>query len=259
MRASRAAGSTFDRCINCGYAVLHSTPSRADYWEVSEETDSGFWVASKTRYFASALDLISDSVPGRRLVDVGGGVGHFAELALQRGWDAVSIDPSPTATASAAERIGSDRAMEDLDGVRPGSFDVASLWCVVAHVDDPVELLARVARVLRSGGAVWITTPNFAFQAGFGAARAIAGRPIDFALDDHRGQFGPRSLTQLLVRTGFRAPSFHYRGITEFCGATMRTGASVGLKRTWNRTAFVATTLGLPNLMSELQALAIRV
>jgi SAM-dependent methyltransferase len=249
----------FDRCTECGYAFLVDPPSASDYWPEDAAATSDFWTEAKARYFRTALAMLGRATPGRRLVDVGGGVGYFARIALDDGWDASSMDVSELATAVAAERIGDHRVLRSLDEVAPRSIDVATLWCVVAHVEDPVGLLEAVGRVIRPGGVVWLTTPNFTFQRSYARLRLLAHRPIDFAADDHRGQFTPRATARLLARAGFGRPRWSYCGITEFC-ATTRSSASAALsvKRAWNRCAHEAGRLGLPLVVSELQTVSRR-
>jgi hypothetical protein len=186
-------------------------------------------------------------------------VGYFAELALSAGWDAFSVDVSERATRAAAVRIGADRALRSLDDLPRGSADVVTLWCVIAHVEDPIDLLDGVRGVLAPHGLVWITTPNFSFQRPYARLRLLAGRPIDFAADDHLGQFTPSAARRLLATTGFSRPRSTYHGITEFCATTSSGGtAMIAAKRAWNRAAYEVSGLGLPNLMSELQLLARR-
>jgi SAM-dependent methyltransferase len=241
----------------CGFAFLHDPLPPRDYWRDEGSTGSDFWTEAKGAYFRSCLGLLAQETRGRRLLDVGGGVGFFAQLALSRGWDAFSVDVSAVATRAAADRLGADRALSSLEGIEPRTFDVATLWCVVAHVDDPVALVRSVARTLRPDGVLWLTTPNFLFQRRYGALRALARRPIDFVADDHRGQFTPAAVSLLLTRSGFDSLAWHDRGVTELCAATMRASRlGVGLKRGWNSATHALAQVGLPNLMSELQVTA---
>ena len=252
-------GIEFSECLACGYGVLPTDGGRTDYW--AEATfaphEDEFWVAAKEAYFDSALDLLAALGPGRRLVDVGGGVGFFAERALERGWDAVTLDVSERVTAVAAARVGGGRARTALAEEEPGSFDVATLWCVVAHTREPAEVVRGAAAALRPGGHLWLTTPNFSLQKRYAAARRRLGRPIDFARDDHVGHFTPRALDRLLRDEGFEQVRFHFRGITEACIVAASNGRPlVEAKRLWNQLAFRLARSGLPNLMSELQVTA---
>jgi 2-polyprenyl-3-methyl-5-hydroxy-6-metoxy-1,4-benzoquinol methylase len=252
------ARSSFHECTGCGYAILQAARDRPDYWTSSGEAGAEhFWVTAKANYFRSALDLFASLSGGRRIIDIGGGVGFFTELALGHGWDAYSLDISPTATALAAERVGNERAWPTLDEAADHTFDIACLWCVVAHTVEPSELLKLAARALRPGAHVWITTPNFAYQKRYALVRAVLGNPIDFEAEDHLGQFTTQALATLLRREGFRDPTVHFRGIVESCiVANSDNRLLISAKRIWNSAAFAATRLRLPNLMSELQMTA---
>jgi hypothetical protein len=87
MHVSRYAGSTFVECGVCGYAQLCAPEPNAEYWEPSREDKRAghcYRIGAKQRHFDSSLVLLGDSTPGRRLLDVGGGIGYFAERARAR-------------------------------------------------------------------------------------------------------------------------------------------------------------------------------
>ncbi|HZT84235.1 MAG TPA: class I SAM-dependent methyltransferase [Gaiellaceae bacterium] len=219
-----------------------------DYWR-TKQTGDPYWAEAKRRYFLSALALL----PRGRLLDLGGGIGEFAGIALEEGWDAYSFDTSPEATAAAQERLG-ERAL----AVPAGGFDVVTLWCVVAHLLEPGQLLESARTSLRAGGTLWLTTPNFAFQRRYARLLALVGRPLMFGTgDDHIWHFTADSLRRLLEAHGFADIRFHYRGVIEWCS----TGASsarplIAGKRAWNAVVYAAYRVGLPLATSELQVTA---
>ncbi len=98
---------------------------------------------------------------GARLLDVGCGNGHFLLTARTLGWEAWGIDPDPRAVAaarSAGLRV-EQRGFPDT-GLPDGYFDVVTMNHVIEHLHDPVGALREVRRVLRSGGMLWVATPN---------------------------------------------------------------------------------------------------
>lgn len=254
----RSVGSTsLDICSSCGSATLTDQGEPSDYWGDSLDHVSTFWTDAKERYFASVLALLDTEAPGKRLLDVGGGVGHFAHLAQRRGWDASSLDVSPAATREARRLLGEDRALSDLSEVEPESCDAITMWCVLAHLRDPGDLLTAATEKLRPGGVLWITTPNFAFHKPYGKLRAVIGRPIDFAADDHRIQFTRRGLEALGARSDLEGWTWHYQGIVEFCAITQsRSPVLLAGKKLWNRGAAGFMRLGGATLTSELQGVA---
>lgn len=241
--------SRFLECPACGLARVLGYDGRTDYWD-SKQTSDPYWAKAKREYFLSALATL----PPGRLLDLGGGIGEFAGVAIDAGWEAYSYDTSPEATAAARERIG-HRAL----GSRDSGFDVVTMWCVIAHVPDPGHLLDSVRAALRPGGTLWLTTPNFAFQRRYAPLLAAAGRPIVFGGgDDHLWHFTEDSLRRLLEAHGFGDVRFHYRGVIEFC-ATGRSGSRLLIagKRAWNAVLYAGYRLGMPLATSELQVTAL--
>lgn len=248
-------------CTRCGFGRLVDARGTDDYWErghdLDRESTDPYWTTARTSVFAAALARLAGQVEGRTLVDLGGGVGHFAACARDRGWDAYSLDVSPAARALAAARLGPDRALDTLPGTLVGRCDVVTMWCVVAHVADPRPLLAQAAAALRPGGRLLVTTPNFRFQAGYARFLALGGRRLDFLAHDHLLHFTDASLRLLLRQAGFEAARVAYIGVTEDCLADRRLATTaVPAKRLWNRATVGLARLGLPLLCSELQVIA---
>jgi SAM-dependent methyltransferase len=245
---TRYGPSEFHECRTCGLARVVGYDGRTDYWDTKQTADP-YWTAAKRRYFLSALDML----PRGRLLDLGGGVGEFASVAIEAGWDAYSYDLSPDATAAAQERIGSRALAEAASG-----FDLVTLWCVIAHVPDPGALLEAVRSALKPGGTLWLTTPNFAFQRRYARLLAAAGRPLNFGPgDDHIWHFTADSLRRLLEAHGFREVRFHYRGVVEWCVAGRSSSSPlIAGKRAWNTVTHAGFRLGLPLATSELQVTA---
>ena len=261
-RTHRATVGTvnFDACRVCGYARLLESGHGDRYWEgrTGAHDFGAVWGATKQTLFTNALQRLERLSPGRSLCDVGGGVGYFADLARARGWSAQVVEISAEARAMAAERLGS-RYVHAHIGDLTGTVDVMTMWCVIAHVDDPVGLLSEIATRLRPGGWLFLSTPNWHFQRLAGRALARLGRPIGFARQDHVGHFARRSLGALLQASGFGPPDFVYCGVTERCCAFGRSDVSlVAAKKIWNRLAVTAGNLGLPDLTSELHVMVQR-
>ncbi len=102
--------------------------------------------------------------PGR-LLDVGCAMGHFMNFARQHGWDTVGTECSGYAAKRARERfLMRARHQCVLSQARfpPEFCDAAVLIEVVEHLPAPRQTLAEVFRILKPGGVICVTTPNFA-------------------------------------------------------------------------------------------------
>ncbi|HET6184805.1 MAG TPA: metalloregulator ArsR/SmtB family transcription factor [Acetobacteraceae bacterium] len=97
-----------------------------------------------------------------RLLDIGTGTGRVLELLGPRASEAVGIDASTAMLALARARLA--RAGLPHCAVRQGdmyrlafpdaSFDAVVLQMVLHHAEEPGDVLAEAARVLRPGGAL---------------------------------------------------------------------------------------------------------
>lgn len=96
-----------------------------------------------------------------RLLDVGCGAGSFIEAAARAGWQATGIEVSRKAAEYVTGR-GFEVFCGELEnaGYPDDHFDVVILSEVLEHVPNPRALLEASARVLRTGGLLWGTTPH---------------------------------------------------------------------------------------------------
>jgi len=117
----------------------------------------------RLRYIEGAAPLEQ-----RRVVDVGCGGGILAEAMARRGARVLGVDLAP-AVLEVAElhalesRIAVEyRAVsaEDLALERPGGFDLATCMEMLEHVPEPAAVLAALARLVRPGGDVIVSTLN---------------------------------------------------------------------------------------------------
>lgn len=247
-------------CRQCGMGAIEQPPTSDDYWtrqDPDQLLEEVYWTARKA-LFAGALERLERQGVAGRALDLGGGVGYFCEIALRRGWDAYSVDASPLAVAAAAARVGRERSLptQALADFR-GTCDLVTLWCVIAHVPDPLALVRDALELLKPGGRLLITTPNFLFQKVYARLLARVGRPIDFVAHDHLLHFSPAALDGLLTKAGCQSWSYEYLGVTEECLVQRSLGRMfVPLKKAWNVVGVRAKHFDLPLLSSELQVLA---
>jgi len=105
---------------------------------------------------------------GRSVLDVGCGGGILSESMAQRGARVLGIDLAPAllevAQLHAAESKASLEyrciAAEDLAAERPASFELVTCMEMLEHVPDPAATLRALARLVKPGGDVIVSTLN---------------------------------------------------------------------------------------------------
>jgi SAM-dependent methyltransferase len=193
-------------CPGCGVAFLFPQPGSEQVASLYDETYYG----REKKKFAGALESVIGSLTrlkwrrlrpllGKdgRLLDVGCGRGTLVRLARAAGVEAYGLErPYPGAPSLPHVLY---RELTEC-GFPEGHFQVVVLWHVLEHLQNPVEALGEIHRLLRPGGWLSIAVPNF------GGAQARASGADWFHLDfpRHLWHFQERTLRELLQRSGFR-------------------------------------------------------
>jgi 2-polyprenyl-3-methyl-5-hydroxy-6-metoxy-1,4-benzoquinol methylase len=132
---------------------------------------------AREQYIRATLSsLASARAPGRagepafaRALDVGCGEGelHACLAAHARELDACDVNAGDLARAAALNAdLGNVRYTQVTGPQLPypdAAFDLVTCLEVIEHVDDPLGLVAELARVTRPGGALILTCPNHDF------------------------------------------------------------------------------------------------
>ena len=172
----------------------------------------GFLLAKLFPYQRQLLDSEFRYLPkpraGQRLLDIGCGNGAFLAKAKAAGWSVTGIDLDPKAVTAAVTmdidvKVGSVELFANESNV----FDAITLSHVIEHVHEPIRLLNDVFRLLRSGGIVYLETPNID---SFGS-KIYKKNWRGIEAPRHLIIFNHKSLKDALKRTGFQATRFFTR------------------------------------------------
>jgi 2-polyprenyl-3-methyl-5-hydroxy-6-metoxy-1,4-benzoquinol methylase len=183
--------------------------SRLDYTEVY---DSPEYVANQVESITSCSDasafggmatyrpFFARTSPRRyaTLIDLGCGVGRFCHAASLRGWKVIGIDISQKAIEIGRQyaRFPMENAGID-DAVSRGErYDMATAFEVLEHLSDPQSFLARMRMLLKTGGQIFCTVPNW------NCAEVQEATQADWIPPIHLQFFSKESLTRLAEKAG---------------------------------------------------------
>jgi SAM-dependent methyltransferase len=139
--------------------------------------------------FAAKTGLTPEHLRGKRVLDVGCGMGRFAEVAASYGADVVGVDLS-AAIDAAQGNLGAlpNTAFIQADvfdlPLRPESFDFIYSIGVLHHTPDTRAAFAALPRLLKPGGRILIWVYTNERKLGYVASDAY--RHLTTRMDDER-------------------------------------------------------------------------
>ena len=203
--------ASLPRCYPDGYAC-HSDevmPAGAPPPEAGRTVRLMKWVPGLRPLYRWLADKRSDVIPPPgRVLELGCGRGDFLVRLQQAGCEAVGVDLVERSVHVCRAR-GLDVRHGTLGGQRfeAASFDAVCGWMVLEHTPDPRETVAETARILRPGGMLAISVPDYAAW-----ERRLFGRFwMGLELPRHLQQFTPPSLRRLLTEEGFTIESMTHQ------------------------------------------------
>lgn len=205
----------FYKCAECGLVFYYPYPTQEDlnifynetYHKVrgydGVSTEEG---AKRRQMYELDITDLKNNLPMNkgRFLDIGCAEGVFLSL-LDNSWEKYGIDVSAPAIES-AKKYGVNVSTKNIDEFEDNFFDVIHMRGVFEHILYPLELLNTVAKKIRSGGYLVIsTTPN---MAGF-VPRFYRGK-FRLAEFDHVNYYCSKTMKLLMNKINFMITNITY-------------------------------------------------
>jgi SAM-dependent methyltransferase len=144
--------------------------------------------------------LASKAAP--ELLDFGCGDGSFLLAARKEGWLCCGVERNrPDSLPDDVIVVG---GLDELENQH--RFDCVTLWHVLEHLDDPVDLLSRLRAHLKPGGVVLAAVPNF----GSWQSRFTGSSWLHLDIPRHLYHFTRKSLSAAFEAAGFNVHGVAY-------------------------------------------------
>ncbi|MFY0628613.1 MAG: class I SAM-dependent methyltransferase [Reichenbachiella sp.] len=159
--------------------------------------------------YNTLLDEFEPYRANNRILEIGCGGGAFLLEAQKRGWEVHGTEY----TKEAADIPESQGVAMKHGILQPSNyvsdFDIIVSIEVIEHINNPLEEVTNMYSLLRNGGLLYITTPNFNAIERYhlGEEYKVIGYP------EHLIYFTPKTLNLLMKKVGFKKKKLLTTGI----------------------------------------------
>lgn len=199
-------------CIKCNFVFSVRIPSNSEilrnYVNYSRNKPLNSVTELRYRKLASDFKRYQNT---KNWLDVGTGDGHMLSIALQQGWNVYGTELTDDAVIGCRSK-GIMIHQGDLDTVpfEDGTFDIISFIEVLEHLNDPHRWISESCRLLRTGGLIYITTPNFNSLSRF----LLKEYWSVIQYPEHLCYYTQKTLHNLLNEHGFKKKRFQTTGFS---------------------------------------------
>ncbi len=151
------------RCQTCGFLFSENIPDEQFLSNHYKGYNRNQYISPITiKRYNQLLDGFEKFRSTNKIIDVGCGSGFFLEVAKKRGWSVFGTEFTDEAIEVCSKKgIVMKQGKLRYADFEAGSFDVATSFEVMEHINYPKEEVQAIHSLLRHGGIAYVTTPNF--------------------------------------------------------------------------------------------------
>jgi 2-polyprenyl-3-methyl-5-hydroxy-6-metoxy-1,4-benzoquinol methylase len=151
------------RCEDCQFVFCSRRPTVKELQEHYDKYPRAMGISSITlKRYEELLDRFEVYRNTNNLMDLGCGDGHFLAAAKKREWNVFGTEFNDQAVRICEEKgIQMKKGSLGHGDFQEGYFDVVTSFEVIEHINEPTKDIESIKSLVRSGGLVYVTTPNF--------------------------------------------------------------------------------------------------
>ena len=169
-RAWHGSHSGFVICHDCTLVIREPMPSidelariHASYYSQENIRSGNTHMESSVPSLDNHAGFISTFIePGKTVLDFGAGTGYLANVLRDAGYIVDGVEFSESASDAAQRQYGVSfySSLEELKTAKDTSYDMIVTVEVIEHLREPWKELQLLYSLTRTGGRLYITTPN---------------------------------------------------------------------------------------------------
>ena len=150
-------------CQECSVVFANKIPSHQELTNFYQGYGRDDYLSELTiKRYHELLDHFEKYRRTGKMIDVGCGIGYFLEEAKKRGWDVYGSEFTSEAVSICRKKgIKMTEGTLDINNYDLEEFDIVTSFEVIEHINNPMEEMNKFHKLLRKGGLLYITTPNF--------------------------------------------------------------------------------------------------
>lgn len=199
-------------CASCGFVFSKEIPTQEVLDNYYRNYGVNQYLSPITiKRYNELLDKFEPYRKTNKIIDIGCGIGYFLEEAKKRGWEVYGTELSEkSAEICNAKGINTYKGFLDSKNYEPEMFDVITSFEVIEHINYPLKELKYFNDILRKGGLVYITTPNFNSLLRY----RLKEKYNIISYPEHLSYYTPKTLTQVFKICGFNRLKIETTGIS---------------------------------------------
>jgi 2-polyprenyl-3-methyl-5-hydroxy-6-metoxy-1,4-benzoquinol methylase len=200
------------RSYPLGFVFCSRIPTQEELIKHYEQYSRQNYLSPVTiKRYHELLDEFEKYKKTGKILDVGCGIGLFLIEAQKRGWEVYGTEYTDRAIEICrSHNINMKQGKLDPGWFAPETFDIVTSFEVIEHINNPVEEVRNINKILRTGGLFYFTTPNFnaAERYFLKSDYNIIGYP------EHLSYYTKHTANYLLSKNGFKKKKLRTTGIS---------------------------------------------
>lgn len=217
------------KCTDCKLIQMDNLAAKFDighydyYKNRINMTQEDLYNPITTKRYINLLNRLESYRKNNTILDIGCGEGQFLSVAKRLNWQIRGVEIAPYAAQICRKfNIEVDcRNLLELD-LPADYYDIVVMFEVLEHLTKPKEYLLKINSILRKGGILIVTTPNYNC-----ITRRIMQNDWSLIHKEHLFYYTPHSIKKLIKGNNFKIINFKVKIITlpELWGFFLKSGS----------------------------------